>query len=433
MQKDEIVELKIDSLGFNGEGVARSGNMVVFVPNALPNETIEAKIVDVKKNFARAKVLKILTSSKQRLQPHCPYFGKCGGCDLQHMTEECALEFKRNKVEQNLKKIAKQNVEVLPCVSGDFQFGYRNKVAFPVCAEGVGMFCAGTNDIIKIDNCLLAEKWAKDLIHIFDEWFLTSGLLCWNRKTGLGLVRHLVARYENNQLLCCVCINGNKLPNVAALAHKLGEKFDSFGLFVNKNNSKNTEILSKQYEHIAGIKEIILEKFGLKYGVSIGSFEQVNPEVSEKIYRQVCSEISGERVVNAYSGAGLLSGILAKNAQRVIGIELDKSAHQNSEDLKKRNQITNLTNICGDCAVELSNVGEFDAIVIDPPRAGCDKKVIETINAVKPKKIVYISCDSATLARDLSYLSVYKIKSVTPYDMFAQTKHVETVCVVERI
>ena len=428
MQKDEVIELNINSLGVNGEGIARHEDVVIFVPNALPGEIVSAKIVETKKNFARAKVVDILKLSKQRKEPPCPFYGECGGCDLQHLCYEKQLEFKRNLVRGNLRKIAKTEAQVSECVASESEYYYRNKVSFPISEKGIGMFEENSNNIVSIKNCFIVGEWAKTLIEVFNDWFAKSKILAYNRKTGKGILRHLVARCENNSLL--VCIVATKMQDFGGLVAQIATKFSNFGLFVNINSSSTAKIFSEKFVHIAGIKQINQTSFGLNYPVSIGSFEQVNPSVAEKIYKHVCAEISGKVVVNAYSGAGLLSGILAKSAKKVIGIELDKNAHQNAEELKGRNKIANLTNICGDCAAELPKIHKFDAIVLDPPRAGCDKKVIETINAVAPKKIVYISCDSATLARDVSRLDGYKICSVTPYDMFPETHHVETVCVL---
>ena len=432
MQKDEIIRLKIESLGTNGEGVARTEGVVVFVSFALPGETIDAKITEIKKNFARANITKIIEASKERQNPLCPYYGKCGGCDLQHLCYEKQLEFKRSLVKNNLKKIAKIDAKVAECVPSENKFNYRNKVSFPISENGVGLFEENSNNIVPIKKCCIAGDWSKILIDIFNQWFGESNLQAYNRKTGTGVLRHLVARYENNSLLVCLVATKN-VQNIGEFERLVAANFKKFGLFVNINTQKTAKIFSDKFVHIAGIKQIEQKSFGLNYPVSIGSFEQVNPFIAEKIYSQVCDEISGKVVVNAYSGAGLLSGVLAKSAKKVIAIEIDKNAHKNAEELRAANNVGNLTNICGDCAQELSKVGEFDAIVLDPPRAGCDKKVIETINAVAPQIIVYISCDSATLARDLSYLSGHKIKSVTPYDMFPQTKHVETVCVLEKI
>ena len=431
MLKDEIIKLKIESLGTNGEGVARYDGYVVFVPFALLGETINAKITEVKKNFARANITKIIEASKERQNPPCPYYGKCGGCDLQHLCYEKQLEFKQSLVKNNLKKIAKIDAEVACCVPSESEYYYRNKVSFPISNNGVGMFEENSSNIVPIKNCCIAGEWVKTLIDIFNQWFDKSSLQAYDRKTGTGVLRHLVARQENDSLLVCLVATKN-VQNIGGFERLIAANFKKFGLFVNLNTPKTAKIFSDKFIHIAGIKQIEQQSFGLNYPVSIGSFEQVNSYIAEKIYKDVCSEISGKVVVNAYSGAGLLSGVLARSAKKVIAIEIDRNAHKNAEELKVANNIGNLINICGDCALELPKSGEFDAIVLDPPRAGCDKKVIETICEVKPKKIVYISCDSATLARDLSYLSNYKIKSVTPYDMFPQTKHVETVCVLEK-
>ena len=432
MKIDDVLELDVVALGTNGEGIAKTEDITVFVPFALPGETVVAKITKQKKNIAEACLLGVKKRSPERQNPHCPYFGKCGGCDFLHMSYDAQLQFKQNLVKNNLKKIGKIDVDVLECIPSKKEFGYRNKMAFPISENGVSMFEANSNNFVAISFCMLAGEWCQKLIEIFNDWFFETKQAAFNRKNSNGLLKHLVARFEGNCLLVCLVATNQNVPNIDVFAQKLAKVFKDFGLFVNVNSQNAAKIFSEKFVHVCGKKEILLNNFGLVYSISIGSFEQVNPPIAEKIYEKVAAEVDGNIVVNAYSGAGLLSGILANRSKRVFGIEIDKNAHANAEGLKQKNKITNLENICGDCSEELEKIKSFDSIVLDPPRSGCDKKVIETINKVAPQKIIYISCDSATLARDISRLSDYSIKSVQPFDMFPETKHVETLCVLER-
>lgn len=431
MEMDELKSIEIQNLGTNGEGVAKRDDLTVFVPFCLPGETVDIKLLKRKKNIAQGKLLRVIKSSKDRQVAPCPYFSVCGGCDLQHMQYKAQLEFKQNLVKNNFRKIGKIEVNVHDCVESTSQYSYRNKVSFPVCENGVGMFEEGSNKVVPIKSCLLAGDWTAKLIELFNKWFFDTKQTAYNRVSGRGLLRHLVARFENGTILVCLVASGT-ISNLYDFERLLKANYKKYGLFANKNTQKTAKIFSNNFQYISGARYIMVEEFGVRFPISIGSFEQVNTEIASMIYEKVSNEIAGERVVNAYSGAGLLSAILAKRAKEVIGIEIDINAHKNAEELKQLNDIINLENVCGDCGVELPKVGDFDCIVLDPPRSGCDRRVLETISKVAPQKIVYVSCDSATLARDVSFLSDYKIASVSPYDMFPETRHVETLCVLEK-
>lgn len=433
LQKNLELELNISSLGINGEGVAKVDGAVVFVPFALPDEKVRAKIIYAKSSFYVAKVLEILKPSKFRVNPPCPYFNKCGGCDIQHLEYSKQLEFKTNLVKNNLKNIAKLDVPVENCEPSNNQFYYRNKFSFPISSQGVGMYKEGSHEIIPINNCLIQTDWARDIIEIFNKFINLSGNSVYNEQTKQGLLKHLVCRMEQNQLLVCVVVNGNKLKNADKLIKMISEKFMHFGLMLNVNTLCNNVILTDKFIYLHGFKTITMSQHQMVFDVSIDSFLQVNTFVANKIYDEVVAQVEGEVVVNAYSGAGLLSALLSKKAKYVYGIEIVKAAHLNAEQLIKRNSITNVTNICGDVKMELHNIKNFDTIVLDPPRKGCDKTVINLINLVSPKKIVYVSCDSATLSRDISNLTGYKITKVKPFDMFPNTRHVETLAVLEKI
>ena len=432
LQKNSELELNIISLGVNGEGVAKHEGAVIFVPFALPNEKVKAKIIYAKSNFYVAKVMQVITPSPFRINPPCPYFLKCGGCDLQHLTYEEQLNFKTNLVKNNLKSIAKLEPIVLPCEKSDLSFNYRNKFSFPISKMGVGMFKQGSHEIIPIDNCLIQADWVKPVIKIFNTFISQSGNSVYNEQTKQGLLKHLVCRMEQNQLLVCVVINGNKLKHSEKLIEMLSDNFEHFGLMLNINTLCNNVILTDKFVYLHGLKTITISQNQILFDVSINSFLQVNTLVASKIYDEVIKHVTNEVVVNAYSGAGLLTAMLSKTAKHVYGIEIEKSAHLNAEELIKKNSITNVTNICGDVKVELQNIKNFNSIVLDPPRKGCDKTVIELINNVQPQKIVYVSCDSATLSRDINNLKGYNLIYVKPFDMFPQTKHVETLAVLEK-
>lgn len=427
----ETQQFEILSVGINGEGVAKHNGKPLFVPFALDGDVAKVETQNSKKNFENGKLVEIEKASKNRVAPRCPYYGKCGGCCLQHSNYNHQKEIKTQIVANNLKKFAKYNGKIEPCF-GAAEYEYRNKVVFPVSKDGVCMFLPQSHNTIKIDQCVLAGEWNKTLIEVFDKWFATSQNCAFDWKTGSGNIKQLVARFVNDQILVCLVCKNKNVKNIQELAQKLAQKFNKMGLWLCENPKPDSEILSGRFVHVAGIKNIEYQIFGLKTTLSVDSFLQINNEVSSKIYSQVTKNVAAKKVVNAYSGAGLLSAMLAKTASEVVGIEIVESAHKNAQFLKESNNISNLTNICGDCAQELLKVGQFDCIVLDPPRKGCDGAVLEQIQKVLPTEIIYISCDSATLARDIALLTNYQIKSVEVFDMFPQTRHVETLAILQK-
>ena len=289
-------------------------------------------------------------------------------------------------------------------------------------------------NIIKIENCVIQQPWALDVITLFNTFLQSNQNSVYNEQTKEGLIKHLVCRMEQNHLLVCVVVNGKKLNNYDDLIKLLQTKFDSFSLMININELKNNVILTENYKILYGNPQIALNQDGLQYNVSLNSFMQVNTEIATMIYNKVKDTVKNEVVVNAFSGAGFLSGLIAQTAKKVYGIEIVESAHLDAEDLKKNNNISNLVNICGDAKIELPKIKGFEFIVLDPPRKGCGKDVMDTILSVMPNNILYISCNPATLARDLAYLgNNYQIEFVQPYDMFPQTRHVETLVSLKKV
>lgn len=429
--KNMDLTVTIVDLGINGEGIAKHDGAVIFVPFALKDEVVKIHIIYAKSKFYVGKILDIIAPSPYRVKPVCPYFSKCGGCDLQHLEYNQTLNFKTNLVSNTLKNVGKLDVvdKVLPCISAN-QYYYRNKFSFPIGYDGegyVGMYKENSHTIIKIDNCHIQQPWALDVITIFNNFLRTAKNSIYNEQTKEGLIKHLVCRMEQNHLLICVVVNGNKLNEYDLLIEMLKEKFADFSLMLNINKLQNNVILTETYKILYGNPQISLNQEGLKYNISLNSFMQVNTQIANMIYSKVKEKVKNEVVVNAFSGAGFLSGLLAQSAKFVYGIEIVESAHLDAETLKSTNNITNLKNICGDAKIELPKIKDFEFIVLDPPRKGCGKDVMDTILNVMPNKILYISCNPATLARDLAYLNgKYEIEFVQPFDMFPQTRHVET-------
>lgn len=436
LKKNDEIEVLIERLGANGEGIATFGGKVIFVPFALPEEKVLVHIILDKKTFYIAKVVKIIESSKKRVNPPCEHFGKCGGCELQHLAYKYQLEYKQNLVNDTLEKYAKIKKNVQKTRESELQLRYRNKFAFPVQDVGgevvIGMYRKNSHNIISVEDCLLQSERVKEIVKLIKEYIAEIKLTAYNETTKKGLIKHIVMRESGDSFILTVVVTDKKFNNFEPLIQKLKTRFNSFGLYKNVNNLNNNVIFGDLDVHIYGLEELEIEEFGIKYFVNNRSFMQVNDSVKTKAYNKIIELIGKhENIIDAYSGAGLLSSILAKNAKNVYGVEIVKEATENAEKLKKLNKLNNLTNINGDCAKEIPKLaeklkGNF-VVVVDPPRKGLDSKVVDAFLNAEPQKIVYLSCGPSTLARDLGLLlEKYDIEEITPFDMFPQTSNVET-------
>lgn len=444
--KNEKIKLLINDIGTNGEGVANKDGVTYFVPFCLPKEEVEATVTFKKGNVAQAKLEKIVKSVNGRCQAACKNFTLCGGCQLQHMNYCAQVSFKREKVKKNLKKIGGINFDVNECVPSDKSFGYRNKLQIPVRKIGskavCGFFQSGSHKLVPVTHCPLQDEWADKVLKCVVNFVNENDIAVYDEVKKTGLVRHVVARHVENQLLLTVVINGDELTLWQKLKQKLDENFDRYGLFVNINKKHDNVILGNKTLHLCGLKHIQGDCLGVKFCLQPDSFFQINDFIRDKIYADAISLLDTsdcDIIVDAFSGVGILSGVLCKSGKQVFGIEIVKAAVEDADNLKKINNLKNLTNICGDVNVELKNLceknsGKKIALVVDPPRKGLGQPTIEAILHAKPQNIVYISCDSATLSRDVKALSkVYEIKHCTPYDMFPQTDNVETLVVLKKI
>lgn len=448
IKKNDILTLDIIDMGVNGEGIAKHENVVIFVPFALVGEKVKAQIINTKSSFYVAKLVEVVSESPVRVTPPCPVFRKCGGCSLQHLKYEKQLEFKTNLVKNNLKRIGGIETAVLPCIASDVQYAYRNKIQMPVGANGggfvIGMFANYSHRIVPTNVCLLQDSETNKIIQIVNEFMSENNISGYNEQTGKGVVRHIVARTLNNQILIVLVINGKNVKNIEKLIEKLNKNYENFGLYLNTNLKQTNVILGEEFKHVHGLNSLKNTEYGISYEILPQSFMQVNSFIKTKIYEKVFEIINQndfDVVIDAYSGAGLLSAMMAKVAKQVIGIEIVQPAVECANLLAKHNNLTNMVNICGDCAVELPKVilkleNKKSCVVLDPPRKGCDKIVLESIKNSNPDFIIYISCNPATLARDLKILtenSQFSINFVQPYDMFPQTPHVETVVCLKKI
>lgn len=436
VEKNQNYVVDIIDYGANGEGVAKIDGLTVFVPFALVGEKVEVLIVKVLKDYAFAKVINILQKASSRVDAPCPYFQKCGGCQLQHINYDQQLKLKTSFVVNCLNKYAKLNCIVQDCIPSDYQYGYRNKFSFPVEEiDGkicVGMFRIASHKFVALDDCLL-QKNAKDIISCFEDYANTFHLKAYNTGTKSGL-RYIVCRIFKENIYLSI-VSTQKMKNLDYLYKKLSKIYKNVNISVNINTSAGNVIMGDKDCIMYGGK-LEIEEYGLHYEVDNYSFMQVNDNVKHKLYSAVLENFSEQDVViDAYSGAGLLSAILANKCSKVFGIEIVKPAVESANKLAETNYITNLQNICGDCAVYLPKLAkklEKFSVVLDPPRKGCDKRVLDALNIAMPQKVVYVSCNPSTLARDLNLLKDnFEITKVIPFDMFPQTANVETLVVLE--
>lgn len=445
MNKNENLTLTIQNYGCNAEGVAYSNGQVVFVPYSLAGEQLDATIIKANKKFCVAKINNLKTKSDQRILPACPYYSKCGGCQLQHTNYQNSLEIKSQIVQKAISGIGKLNEQVLPCKPSEKHYHYRNKLALPINPKtrNLGMYRTASHNIVDIEACSLQTDNLNRLVRVFGNYLKLSSNSIFDDKTQKGLLKSLVARDVDGTLLVTVVINGNDLPDKDLLCNLLAKNFDNVGLSLNINKLCNNVILTDNFRQIFGKESAQKCDFGIEYQINNQSFLQVNNDVKNDIYSAIFKEVQDQIVIDAYSGAGLLSAMIAKHAKKVFGIEIVLPATQLAQKLARHNKIDNLQNINGDCAIELPKLlstlepceKQNLAIVLDPPRKGCDQSVLDSILSTLPNKIVYLSCDPSTLARDLAILCKdgnYQVKYIQPYDMFPQTKHVETlVCLLK--
>ncbi len=456
--KNRIYETDILRYGCNGEGIAEIEGMVVFIPYTLLGEHIEVKIVKVQKNYAYGRLMRIIKASPCRTVPKCPVYFKCGGCALLHSEYANQLEIKKEIIKASLRNICERDFTVHPSE----QFGYRNKLQIPVqSVDGkpeCGFYRENSHDITPVNECLLQTGVSRKIISAVKEYMSECGVSAYDEKTGRGMVRHVVAREFGGGVAVVVVINGKALPEPETLIGILKNNFRDFSLFVNINTNRNNVVCSENYIKLYGSDVLKGELNGIKLEISPQSFLQVNSGVASALYNAAAKHVKGGIVIDAYSGIGVLSMMLAKQAKYVFGVEIIPEATENANRLAEINGIANVCNLTGDCAeiipeltaaVNAAKYGEktpfplpqnFNpqpgdkvVFVADPPRKGLAEEVIAAVKKIKADSIVYISCNPATLARDLKMLSPqYTLNRLSAYDMFPNTKHCEVLAVLKR-
>lgn len=442
IEKNQELEVEIEGVGSEAQGIARKDGFVIFVPFALVGEIVRVHIIKVTKSYAVGKIVEFIKKSSQRVVPSCEVYGKCGGCSLQHSTYQEALKIKKQIVTDAIYKIGGfQGQLIEDVVASNYYYNYRNKASFPLFVNNEGnleicMFRGLSHDPVYIADCVITISQINIVAGLFKEFVNCEYSLKQKEK-----LKHLVIRFIEGKLL--ITIVSQEKPSKSdvfadAVLNKLKLTENMVGIYWCKKISDNNVILDGDFYHLFGIKNITVDILGITTEVAPISFFQVNLDIMQKIYNEVLLNVDDEVVVDAYSGAGLLSALISKKAKTVYGIEIVKEATKNADSLKKSNNIENLYNINGDVSQKLpmliNEIGNNFTLVLDPPRKGVDEKVVETIKGVMPKKILYVSCNPASLARDLKGIcaSGYKIEKIKPFDMFPQTSHVETFVILKK-
>ena len=447
LNKNDDIELRIDSLGSEGQGVGRYEGMAVFVPFALPNELVKAHIIKVAKNYAVGKLIKVIEPSKVRREPRCSSFTRCGGCNLMHMDYAAQLEYKRGLVENAFARIAKiEGVHVENTIGMDEPYHYRNKAAFPFAmVDGrmcFGFFAPRSHRLIPIDGCFIEQEPLYNVASAVHCWAEENDIQPYDEETGSGTIRHVVSRITTSGDIMAVIVTKGRPKKLNKLVDMLKERCEGIkSIILNRNDEDTNVIFGRSYETLWGEDTLTENLCGFEFSVSAASFLQVNPVQTECLYAQVeafLPEKDGFEAIDVYCGTGTISMILSKRAKHVTGIENIKPAVEDAARNAERNGAGNADFICADAAEALPELIEKgtrpDVIVIDPPRKGCDKAVLNAIICSAVQRVIYVSCDPATLARDVRILvdGGYSIQKVQPIDMFPQTAHVETVVLLSK-
>jgi len=445
MELNQTIQLTIHDIGNNGEGVGSYEGCTVFVEGALPGEEVEVSVFQCKKNYARAKLLSILTPSPDRVKPACPLFEQCGGCQIMHLSYDKQLEIKQKKVREALHRIGKiTNVDVPPCLPSPLPFAYRNKIQLPVRLKNeeitLGLYARSSHDLIEIDHCLIHCELGEEVYNSVRQIIKNSKLTIYDPITAKGELRHVLIKSAiyTREVLVILVTNGEASRELIEIAKKIqNECLQVKGIVQNINIRRDNVILGKKYYTLTGQNFVHEKVCGLVFKISPASFFQVNTQQAECLYAKALelAHLQGSEVVlDAYCGVGTLSLIFARCAKEVIGVECLNEAIKDAEDNAKMNGIENVSFVCANVEDFVKKQTAVDLLLLNPPRQGCDPSFLEKIGKLQPKTIIYISCDPATLARDLVilYSHKYTITTIQPYDMFPQTAHVESVVKLER-
>lgn len=454
----------VSAVGGNGEGIIKEEGLVIFLPFSFIGEKVKYRVLKVKKNYAFGKVLEVFTPAEERVKPRCPLFKRCGGCQLQHIKYTVQLKMKSANVKDCFRKIAGVELDVPLTEKSLYEYGYRNKLQLPVAEINgetvMGFYAENTHRVVRTDDCPITA-WASDIIAAFGEYIRKNEIKGYNEERGTGELRHIVARGQDGKFIITAVTACEELRAADSLIEILKTKFESFSLFHNVNPDDTNVVFGKKFKLLYGPERYVSTMNKITYEYGVMSFLQVNRDVSERIYRKAAELAALDKndvVIDAYSGAGLMTAMFASSAEKAYGVEIIPEAVECADRLKEMNGLEEkMTNICGACEdvlprliPELKAAGKRITVVLDPPRKGCEYPVIEAVKKADADKIIYISCNPSTLARDAGLLigtlekrgdeivkaenatPRYEVGFIKPYDMFPQTKWVETLIMLTR-
>lgn len=460
MEKNDVITAQAVAFGTNGEGIVKWQNFTVFVPFLLPGEKARIRILKVKNNVAYGKAEEVLTPEDARVRPVCKAFLRCGGCQLQHLRYSAQLKFKTELVRDTLRKIAGIEFEVPPCEKSDLKLGYRNKLQLPVGRKDgrnvIGFYAERSHRIVETDECPIHPDWAKGVIAALSRYMEQCGLTGYDEETGEGQIRHIVVRELKGKFIVVLVVT-EEPKGLEVITKLLDGVFPEYSLLLNFNAKPVNAVFGERFERVKGKGFYSCTECGISFEAGAATFVQVNEGVRAKLYERVVSFFEeGETVIDCYAGGGLLTAMLAKKCGRAFGIEIVPEASACADKLKENNGLSeSMTNICGRVEERLAGIladAPEAAVVLDPPRAGAERSVLKELILRGVKKIVMVSCNPATLARDVGILTgnlcesetgellkadasagKYRLDYVQPFDMFPQTKHVETlVCLSKK-
>ncbi len=452
LKKNDEITLTIDAMTAEGSGIGRHDGMAVFVPNTAVGDTVLCHIIKAKKNYAVGKAYKVYEASPDRVAPDCPVAGRCGGCCYRHISYDAELRYKRQRVVDAFERIAHLSVDVLPVLGSEQTLRYRNKAQFPVALDKnrnpcFGFYAANTHRVVPCEDCLLQPELFGDVLTVVREWVIRRGITVYDEEAHRGLLRHVYIRqgHYSQQLMVCLVVNGDpttSVPRLSFLIDALKDTIPGFtSLSVNYNPAKTNVILGRETEVIYGDGAIQDELLGCTFRLSPRSFYQVNTPQAEVLYGCAAEKagLTGDEVLlDLYCGTGTIGLTMADKVKHLYGVEIVPEAVEDAKRNAAANGIENATFLCGDAADAAARLKadgvKADVILVDPPRKGLSEQLVHTIADFAPAKVVYVSCDPATLARDCARFAErgYIAHEAQPVDLFPRTAHVETVVLLTK-